>query len=356
MAKKAIKETLVPGVNCGTADFSWTDFSKESLRIKAWTMKFSGTDTIVEAFQTVYGKKECKVSKDNQDDNLDFELYVGKFIELQVDGITNRGLKLSSPFIKEEIVNKDNLTKSDGFSRYLTTAGNKIIGVVKSIDSRQVHIDVLDAYYKLWTKYMNAKIEDEEAVEVSDLELIRGGYLGKVKVNHLCEVTGDDYVNTVFIPGSQIVLNIESDFEKWVGKTVKVLPQKFTTFSTGYSRTDNCLLCSRKRLLQKLGMQSMRDLYNSYQLGTKMGSWTSGEYEGIITGVLKTSQKCGVFVELPEYAITGMLPLQTSELVNYKNGMPITVKIKEFEVSPGKKPFYEKNGKVLQSNVRVIFE
>ena len=31
------------------------------------------------------------------------------------------------------------------------------------------------------------------------------------------ELTGKNYTSSVFIPGSLIVLNIESDFNKWIG-------------------------------------------------------------------------------------------------------------------------------------------
>ena len=54
--------------------------------------------------------------------------------------------------------------------------------------------------------------------------------------------------------------------------------------------------------------------------------------------------------------ITGLLPVESYELVNYKPGDEIKVKIKNFEIQEGKEPIvYNKKGKILKCNVRPIF-
>ena len=55
--------------------------------------------------------------------------------------------------------------------------------------------------------------------------------------------------------------------------------------------------------------------------------------------------------------ITGLMPIDASDLLDYKPGDPVKVKISEFEVQEGRDPFiYNKKGILLKSNVRPVFE
>jgi exoribonuclease R len=53
--------------------------------------------------------------------------------------------------------------------------------------------------------------------------------------------------------------------------------------------------------------------------------------KGLVTGVINTAKKCGVFVELPELNITGLVSLKSDELVNYKPGDEVDVRIVSFD-------------------------
>ena len=212
--------------------FDWDNFVNEKHRIKKNTETGRSCKNVLEAFQTVYGKDKCKCSS-QIDKTDDFILEVGMFVKVHVSEVTKRGIRMESPFIKGEIINKDNMTAFPQFMSYLALNNNEIIGYVKEIKTGKVYIDVLDAYYRLWVNQIQTEnIEKEIPILVTDLKLTNGGYLGDTEITTLTQLTGHKHVCTCFIPGSQIVRNIEQDFDSWIGEDVEVLPQKFTLFST----------------------------------------------------------------------------------------------------------------------------
>jgi hypothetical protein len=55
--------------------------------------------------------------------------------------------------------------------------------------------------------------------------------------------------------------------------------------------------------------------------------------------------------------ITGLLPIDSSELLDYHPGDEIDVKVAEFEVQEGKEPFIvNKKNQLVKCNVRPVFE
>ena len=114
----------------------------------------------------------------------------------------------------------------------------------------------------------------------------------------------------------------------------------------------------RKRVLQIQGMVAMYEIYNRAQLG-KIDNvkYTPEVFNGVVTGVINSNKKTGVFIELPEHNITGLMPVNSSDLVNYRPGQDINVYISEFEIQEGKEPFVinKKTNRVLKCNVRPVF-
>ena len=54
--------------------------------------------------------------------------------------------------------------------------------------------------------------------------------------------------------------------------------------------------------------------------------------------------------------ITGLLPIDSYDLLDYKPGDMVNVYVHEFEVQKGRDPFVlNKNGQVVKCNVRPIF-
>jgi ribonucleoside-triphosphate reductase len=63
------------------------------------------------------------------------------------------------------------------------------------------------------------------------------------------------------------------------------------------------------------------------------------EIEGCVTGVINSSKKCGVFVELPSLEMTGLVSIDPDKLVNYKPNTPVKVKFKGFDEEKKFNPF-----------------
>jgi ribosomal protein S1 len=121
-----------------------------------------------------------------------------------------------------------------------------------------------------------------------------------------------------FIPGSQIALNIESDFEKWDGKDVDAF---ITNLSVRPGTTDTTVACSAKEYLRFKGNLRAIEMFKDYTEDNK--SWKEQlkkVYNGNITGICSSRSKTGVFVEIPEIGITGMVPMDKGELTKYHPG------------------------------------
>ena len=105
--------------------------------------------------------------------------------------------------------------------------------------------------------------------------------------------------------------------------------------------------------------KNMEEMYKIYAF-SKSNDAVSYEPEtlhGIVTGIINSNNKTGVFVEIADKYITGLTPMSSSELLDYKPGDPIDVKIKEFEIKDSKDPFvYSKKGQIVKSNCRAVFE
>jgi RecJ-like exonuclease len=107
----------------------------------------------------------------------------------------------------------------------------------------------------------------------------------------------------------------------------------------------------------------MFDLWNDLETKKKLASIAnktevkSDVYEGTVTGIINSNKKTGIFVELNGKYITGLMPIDTSELLDYRPGDAINVRIAEFEVQEGKDPFVlNKKNQVVKCNVRPVFE
>ena len=61
--------------------------------------------------------------------------------------------------------------------------------------------------------------------------------------------------------------------------------------------------------------------------------------------------------ELNDKYITGLMPIDSMDLLDYKPGDQIKVQVKEFEIQEGKEPFVlNKRGQVTNCNTRCVFE
>ena len=355
------------GETCGREDLLNvfdSPYANDAKRIKAVSKEYNKMG-IAKAFSLYYGIQLSNEIKQNRQVNNVSVLEVGKIYTGSVKGFNNGSIEISYAGCKEEIVCKESFASCiDAITNYLLTHDNKIMFEVREKKKDSYYVSVINAYYKSWLSMINKAIEHEDCIEVHLDELVKGGYTGTTPITPLVQLTGKDYVSSIFVPGSHIVLNIEHNFEQWVGENIYIVPQKFVEFKKDVKAglIENCLVGSRKRRLQIIGMQNLYDMYTAMENSIKLAQIAGKTeiekpvYEGVVTGVINSKEKTGVFVEVTEKFITGLLPVDSYDLLDYKPGDPVNVYVKEFEVQKGKEPFIlNKNGQVIRCNVRPIF-
>jgi ribosomal protein S1 len=340
-----------------------TPFKSDRERIKYMNKAYKGM-SIAKAFSIFYNIPLDNEVKSNRSINTVNNLEVGKCYTGTVISIDKSSIEFDVPGVKESIICRESFgTCLDNVRDYLLTHDNKLLFEVRGHTNGEFTVSVLNAYYKAWTNMINKAIDREDSISVHIDSLVKGGYVCHTDITPLCQLTGKSYTSSVFIPGSHIVLNIEHDFEKWIGQDVTIVPQKFVEFRRDV-RTgliENSLVGSRKRVLQIMGVQNMYTLYNEDQDRKKLAEMAGGElspevFRGTVTGIINSNKKTGIFVELDGKYITGLMPIPATELLDYKPGDNINVVVKEFEIQEGKEPFViNKRKQIVKCNVRPVF-
>lgn len=365
MAKNKINyDELITANQC---DDVFGGFKNDRERIK-YMSKAYGHMNIAKAFEVYYGVSVDSSLKSNKAINTVNTITIGNVYSGSVKEFTKSTLVFDIPGVKEEIIAKDNFTScADAVNAYLATHNNKLLFEVREKRDNKYYVSVVQGYYRAWADKINKAIESRNGINVHIDELVKGGYVCHTDIKELNDLTGRNYTHSVFIPGSQIVLNIERDFERWVGEDVVVVPQKFMDFKTiGYGANqliERSLVSSRKLVLQMMGMRNMYEIYNSEMTKCKLAELSDNVsieptvFEGTITGIINSAKKTGIFVELDGKYITGLMPVDSYDVYNYHPGDAIKVTIKEFEVQEGKEPFTlnKKGSTIYKCNVRPVF-
>jgi len=324
--------------------------------------------SLAKAFAVYYGKDISNETKNSPLVNNIVNIELGHLYVGTVESFNKNSITFTIPGVKEELYCNENFTScADAIEKYLLTHDNKLVFEVREKRDNKYYVSVIHGYYKLWTNKIMKAIEKQQPINVHIDELVKGGYICHTTIDELYSLTGKNYTHSVFIPGSHIVLNIEHDFDKWIGENVNIIPQKFVDFKTiGFGSNkliEKSLVGSRKLVLQNEGNKNLYEMYNNYVLKNKLAesnanvSIESVVYEGTVTGIINSSKKTGAFVELDDKYITGLMPVDSIDILNYKPGDHIRVKIKEFEIQEGKDPFVlNKKGNVIKCNTRAVFE
>lgn len=309
-----------------TLDFEWPEFTKESLRIKAYSKRYVNTD-----INEIFGIQKSE----NYDVNeTPTELKVGDMINLHINRITKEGVVFESRNTKQVVLSNVNLYKYEKFRKFIPVQEYKA-EVVKA-NKEVVYVDILKPMVDAWLNDilkdtdLQRDLKNDRSIKVKNLQLTRGGFIGQAVIPTVSDFVGQDYMIEAFIPGSQIVLNIEDNFEKWIGQTVQVFVSNYI-LKPG-TKNQMSLICSRKDVLKFIGDKNVINIFDDYcRGGEDWNTASSIRYQGVVTGIINSSKKCGVFVELPELCITGMIEVKPDELVNYKPQDKVTVSIKSFE-------------------------
>ena len=336
MANNKNKERLLTAKDIEGDIFA--GFKNDKERIK-YMKKAYGNMPLAKSFAIFYGEEISPEVKQNKNINTVITIELGQIYSGLVKSFDKNGMIFELPGVKEEIISKENFNDcATEINAYLLSHGNKLLFEVREHKDNKYIVSVTTAYYKYWVNVINKAIQHEQGINVHIDSLVKGGYLCHTDITPICQLTGKNYTHSVFIPGSHIVLNIERDFEKWIGKDVVIIPQKFVEFRRDFKTglIENSLVGSRKKVLQIMGMKI---------------------YNGTVTGIINSNNKTGIFIELDDKYITGLMPIDASDLLDFKPGDPVKVKISEFEIQEGKEPFlYNKKGQLLKCFIRPVFE
>ena len=314
---------------------------------------------LVEQFAVFYGEKLSKDLSKNKKINNPVNVKLGECYKGNVVELNKTEIKFEVPGCKEEIICKEDFSDCiDNVRNYLLNHNNELLFYVRERRDNRWYVSVFDAYYKAWQKQIEKAIDKRMSINVHIDSLVKGGYMCHTNIWTISELTGKTYTSAVFIPGSNIVLNIETDFDKWLGQDVQAVPQKFTKFRSFGRPVENSLMASRKLVLKILGMKNMYEIYTRAKLAQVPGvKYTPEVFQGKVTGIINSNKKTGVFLEIEDKYITGLMPVDSTRLLNYKPGDYVNVIIKEFECLEGQEPFYiDKSSVIRKCNVRPVFE
>lgn len=355
MSKFKNKQTLYTSNELSESN-EFPVFTSEKQRLRYMRDNYSKFD-LVKAFSVYYNEKTKNKSTVNEFNVTTLE--VGKVVLATVKNWKDDGsLEFEIPGVKEEIVTKECFDKSNlHFQQYLNTHDNMLSVEVREFKRGRWIVSVMNAYYRLWKMSIEHAIKREDGLQIHLNSLTKGGFLGSTIIWTLKELTGEDYTVCCFIPGSQIITGIESDFDKWVGRDIIAVPQKFGTFRAAVgAKMEESIICSRKRSLQKVGIQNLYTIYTTYMLNNKLQSNTEPQtFNAHVTGVINSNNKQGVFVEIDDKFVTGMLEVPADELLDYTPGMELKVKIKSFDVPEDQEPFVINNNRIIKCLTKPIF-
>jgi ribosomal protein S1 len=310
--------------------FVWPEFSSDSKRIKAYSKRYKEL-SIVEAFEKAYDMSIGKVKSLVND--VPSEIKVGDELMFRIQSITKNHIEFDTANHKSQIVSCVNLHKYNRFKHNLPLDPVKVH--VMSVTKDKVVVDslapVINDYLTpiLENKNVQKVIGKPMSVRVKNLQLTKGGFTGKAVLPTVSEFVGEEYTVDVFIPGSQIVLNITDNFEKFVGGEVDAF---IINYMTKPGSNALSLIASAKELIKFRGECKLIELFNAWCEDSQLWkTFSQTSVEGRVTGVINSSNKCGVFVEIPSLDMTGLVPVDADKLVNYKVNSTVNVKITDFD-------------------------
>lgn len=314
-----------------TAEMEWPKFKRDRDRIRYNSQRYSNV-SISEAFEDAYGMKLPQVS--DYVNETPKELSIGDVVKARILSVSKNRVEFDTATLKTNLMSTVNLYKYDRFKKFLPL--DPIDVRVTNIVKDRVYVDplkiMLESFInpRVENPWMQKNLKEPKPIRVKNLQLSRGGFIGQAVIPNISDFVGEDYTIEAFIPGSQIVLNITDDFEQFVGKEVEAFVVNY--IPKPFEDGKMSLICSAKEYIKFKGERMMIQAFNDWTETNE--AWEKIEntnFEGKVTGVINSSKKCGVFIEIPELNVTGMVSTSPEELVNYKPRDIVTVKLTGFE-------------------------
>ena len=311
----------------GKPGFDWGG-SSEQERIKTLTDRYKDVE-ISDAFADYYKLKGLKKSKSSMEAPPTFD--VGEYVNLTVRGLDKKHVIFDQTNFKEEIKCTVNLSQYPRFKDR-----SEPIDITCRVVSKTDNSVLVDPIYWFYDQFLTKFVNDLdyqynikerfEPFTAKNIRLVRGGFMGSMRLDNASDFFGKDIFLDVFIPGSQIVVNVEKDFERWVGQDVPF----YIINLIEKPGTDNKVVVGSPKEFYRLNSRiALMDIFNHYCMDDDV--WkelTEKELDGIVTGVVHTSSKCGVFVEADSQ--TGMIECDPDEIMKYKAGQDVKVKYNGF--------------------------
>lgn len=369
-ALKVLEKTRGLGKE-GLKGFEWPDYKNENERIEKNNAQYKGMSLNDAMF------KHFRVKPKHKHDDMEYkEIKVGDNIPLKILSINKRNTVFDNSVYKDDISCNVNLFSYKNLVNHIPA--EPIMCRVISKDGSNVVVDPFVGMFEEWlgTKLINTRngkrpaleqysLEEDHSITVKNLHLLKGGYVGSVVIPTISEFVGQDVCIDAFIPGSQIVLNIENDFSRWEGQSVRAFVYNY--IKKPGTANDMSLVCSAKEVLKLQGQQNMIKLFGDYTEDNK--AWHAAQKKKLkatVTGIIKSSKKSGVFVEIQGQNITGMIDMPVEDLVNYKPGMELKVCWSHFDEPmfynresgqfQHQHPYIVEDGILKEFNIKPIFK
>ena len=348
------------------ADFEWPEYKTQVERIKSFSKRYGHLD-ITEAFEAHYNIKiNPQTELCNQ---MPTDVNIGDIITTNIKSISKDNVVFDSMNHKALIQSSVNLNRYKHFGGAFL--GKDIKVKVDRIIKDTIYVNPISPLLDEWLNPIlndtdsQKNLKEPISIKVKDLQLQRGGFMGKAVIPNVSDLLGEDYVMDSFIPGSQIVLNIPENFEEYNGLTVDAFIVNY--MSKPNDPTKMSLICSAKEYLKFQGDKNLIKMFNAWCEENEYWNEVSKMvWEGSVTGIINSSKKCGVFVEIPELNITGMVDVAADQLVNYKPHQSVNIKLVKFdektffnnEVGQVQHvdPYIIKDGVLKKCNLKPVFE
>lgn len=313
--------------------FKWPEYVRERDRIRANSMKYKHVD-VSDAFAAEYGVRVHQTDGLHVANIVPTELKVGDLMKVRVLEVSKSRVIFDVPNIKTDVVSNVNLYKYPFFKRWLPVEPIEV--QVVSVTRDKVVVDPISPLVDHWLRSViddptnQRRMDHPQSILVRDLRQTRGGFMGRAVVPNVSEFVGEEFTIDAFIPGSQIVLNITDNYNEFEGKSVE-------TFALNYIAKpgragQSSLICSVKEYKKFLGEMKLVDLFKEYcENSSSWKKFKDTPLTGMVTGVINSNKKCGVFVELPDLNITGMVATDPEQLSEYEPFREVSIKFDGFD-------------------------